>query len=242
MDVFRALRNRQADLGARFTPFPKRIGFIPPSKLVRQWTRHQGNLIIPSLLQTLLSEWDRNHGFDRPAQRSHKIRHLRGNGFPERYVAAVLHCVQSVLQRRIENRPRSHHAIRRRMQLAFFAGISSSGGYPTFFTEWLVDARDTCLTIEAPAPTHLSTATASGWEQHIQPAPAPSVEAIRPGYVVHGSRKCLDDYNDPIIWITAGVKMIIIMDGKTNNARGMIILIGALCASSSARWRRFTRI
>ena len=32
------------------------------------------------------------------------------------------------------------------------------------------------------------------------------------------------------------------MDGNVNNAIGMIILIGALCASSSARWRRLTRI
>ena len=43
------------------------------------------------------------------------------------------------------------------------------------------------------------------------------------------------NYKLLMIWMAAGVKIMIMIDGKINKAIGMSILTGALCASSSAR-------
>src|SRR5512132_3783775 len=98
---------------------------------------------------------------------------------------AIFYGVQSILDGRIKNRPRSHHSIRRRIRFTLFAGISFLGWYSAFFTERLVDARDAGLTFRAPAPSHLSTTTTHRWEEQIQPGPGQSIKAIRPGCTVH---------------------------------------------------------
>src|SRR5829696_829383 len=95
--------------------------------------------------------------------------------------------MKSILNRRIKNRPRSHHAIGRRIRCTFFTNSSSVCCNPTFFTERLAYERDVLLTVRTPARPQFSAAATNWGEEQIQPTPGQSINAIRPGDVSHGT-------------------------------------------------------